>query len=217
MSINNVQLKGQMVRHMNKCGEKRAPMGMKSKVWGLGARTNAWRITSRHIKKASTRREVVYAFLNRDLLSFGQRVAKVALAEVGVEESPRGSNRGKRVDEYQRVAGISASPWCASFVAWVYRQVQPDIELPSLRAWVPSWTAFAGGKTFRAVPFDEARAGDYVTLWQSKHIEIVISRSGDYLNCVGGNTSSLGQDNNGGAVCRTHRHRSEVSIIGRKR
>lgn len=40
-------------------------------------------------------------------------------------------------------------------------------------------------------------------------------REGDYLRCVGGNTSPKGQNANGGMVANTRRHRSEVVVIGR--
>lgn len=60
-----IQLKKQMVRHMNKCRETKAKMNLESTVWGLGARRNAWRITSKHLPKASTSKTVVYDFLNR--------------------------------------------------------------------------------------------------------------------------------------------------------
>jgi hypothetical protein len=47
---------------------------------------------------------------------------RIALGEVGVHEEPPGSNRGPRVDEYLRAAGLDPAggsyPWCACFVTW---------------------------------------------------------------------------------------------------
>lgn len=39
-----------------------------------------------------------------------------------VQEEPRGSNRGKRVDEYEKVFGLRGEPWCACFVGWCLTQ-----------------------------------------------------------------------------------------------
>lgn len=42
-----------------------------------------------------------------------------AAGEVGVSEAPPGSNRGARVEEFQRAAGCPpGSAWCAAFVYW---------------------------------------------------------------------------------------------------
>lgn len=52
-------------------------------------------------------------------------IARIALAEVGVQESPRGSNRGPRVDQYQAATCLDKKDWgawCASFVCWVIRE-----------------------------------------------------------------------------------------------
>ncbi|HTE19600.1 MAG TPA: peptidoglycan-binding protein [Armatimonadota bacterium] len=47
----------------------------------------------------------------------GLAALEEAVARVGVRESPRGSNRGPEVDEYNRVAGAPpGSFWCMSFV-----------------------------------------------------------------------------------------------------
>jgi hypothetical protein len=67
------------------------------------------------------------------------------------------------------------------------------------------------------VAFENAQPGDFVTLWDSGHIEIVVKRKGDYLYAIGGNTSPVGRDANGGMVANTKRHRSEVTAIGRMR
>jgi len=47
------------------------------------------------------------------------RVVAIAKAELGVRESPNGSNDGPRVRQYQSATGAYRAPWCASFVQWV--------------------------------------------------------------------------------------------------
>lgn len=46
----------------------------------------------------------------------GARALDVARQEIGVAEDPPKSNRGARVEEYQR--GSAGQPWCAHFVSW---------------------------------------------------------------------------------------------------
>lgn len=56
-------------------------------------------------------------------LKLSELIIQVASAEVGVEESPRGTNRGPRVDEYQAATWLKKKDWgawCASFVCWVF-------------------------------------------------------------------------------------------------
>lgn len=35
-----------------------------------------------------------------------------------VQEEPRGSNRGNRVDEYEKLFHMKGEPWCAAFAGW---------------------------------------------------------------------------------------------------
>jgi hypothetical protein len=50
-----------------------------------------------------------------------EAVVCMALSQDGVMEEPPGSNRGQKVDEYNRTAGVSAgSFWCMSFVYWCF-------------------------------------------------------------------------------------------------
>jgi hypothetical protein len=64
-------------------------------------------------------------------MKLAEAVIVHARAEIGVQESPRGSNRGPRVDEYQRATWLHMrdwGPWCASFVCWVIREAMREGE-----------------------------------------------------------------------------------------
>lgn len=50
------------------------------------------------------------------------RIIGAARAELGVHESPWGSNDGARVRVYQSVTGAYHAPWCASFIQYVLRR-----------------------------------------------------------------------------------------------
>lgn len=50
----------------------------------------------------------------------GERIIELADAELGVQEEPKGSNRGKRVEEYLKAVGLGpGNPWCAAFVNFI--------------------------------------------------------------------------------------------------
>lgn len=67
-----------------------------------------------------------WALAIADLPRWRRRVVQVACSQVGVVESPIGSNRGVEVDAYLRPTGLSAVPWCAAFVSWVLREAGLD-------------------------------------------------------------------------------------------
>lgn len=52
-----------------------------------------------------------------------QDFLKVLSAEVGVQESPWGTNTGPRVRQYQSSTGAYWAPWCVSFQQWALKQV----------------------------------------------------------------------------------------------
>lgn len=51
-----------------------------------------------------------------------ERLISLAKAEVGVEEQPLGSNRGPRIDVYERVTGTVGLSWCVAFQQWLLAQ-----------------------------------------------------------------------------------------------
>lgn len=89
------------------------------------------------------------------------KAVKSALADVGVAEQPRGSNRGPRVQTYQNATWLGGTgwPWCVAF--WLYHTVAAGLEMPwkgagsyALHDWArkQGWT----------VPAGEAMPGDAV-------------------------------------------------------
>lgn len=59
-------------------------------------------------------------------------VLSAAKAEVGVRESPLGSNTGKRIREFQAADTLGGSfyPWCASFTAFCIEQAEKKLGYP---------------------------------------------------------------------------------------
>jgi hypothetical protein len=57
-----------------------------------------------------------------------------AASQIGVVESPPGSNRGPQVDVYLRTVGLNPVgqhySWCAAFVYWCFQQSSNELNLP---------------------------------------------------------------------------------------
>lgn len=219
----NVAVAKRMVSYAKAHDLKVPAISLTSPVWGKGKQTLAWRVSGHAFgdKNAATQKT---AQLIRLLFppSMGDMIRKVAIAEVGVHEEPAGSNTGNRVAQYQATTGAVKAPWCGSFNKWcivtaAHKLGKPVPKCADNHAYVPDITATirSGEHGWRKVDFDNAKPGDTVCLWNSGHVESVRYRQGDYLYCVGGNTSPVGQNNHGGMVALTKRHRSEVTVVGR--
>lgn len=148
-------------------------------------------------------------------MSTVQSVLTIAAAEIGVTESPAGSNRQK----YSLELGRPAEPWCADFVVWVSRKA--GLALPSESAYTP-WMANA----FRSRGMwhtAEPRPGDIAFFNFGsgiiRHVGIVekpINALGR-ITTIEGNTSpgDAGSQDNGGGVYRRSRLRSHIVGFGR--
>lgn len=216
--MNTVRLKYKMRKWLRDHHRPETPRMNMLPVWGKAARANAVVICGSPDERACW-----------DALfppTFGQKCVEVALGELGTKEHPARSNRGPRVDQYEMAVGswVVGKPWCASFVTWCTLKAAKLLgvkapRLPANAASVPSWTDMVrrGLYGWRRVEPADAKPGDVVTLWGSAHIERVrsVDVHGHVLHCIGGNTSVVGQNSNGGEVCETVRTFSEVTVVGR--
>lgn len=157
-------------------------------------------------------------------MSSAAKVLQVARAEIGVKESPAGSNKVKYNTEYygREVSG-DAYAWCAVFVWWVFKHAGcPELYFGGKRsAYCPTIADFyiAAGQT---VGKGNGQAGDIVLFdWDhnnsSDHIGIIESKNSDgSYTTIEGNTSN-GNNSNGGNVMRRTRYQSQISWIVRPR
>jgi hypothetical protein len=240
--VNVVVLKRNMREYAE--GAKPRPLKVprvmwKSKAWGLGARTLAWRVSG-HYGKATTDRLKLWEHFHP--LSFGQLVARVLAAKVGVHE--RGySNAGKWVDIFLHAVYLPGGyAWCAACAIWgqiraaiindvmddtrndyeVLRDVFHDLCYGNA-AYVPNLArAFRERRKahgWKAIPvtWEEVKAGDIIICFGGGHVETATGpvRAGR-VPTVGGNTSETGDQSNGGEVCRKNRAiGSEATSAGR--
>lgn len=156
-------------------------------------------------------------------------VLKIAASQIGVCESPAGSNKTK----YGKEFGMNGQPWCSIFLWWCFNHAkagklyphnanaayaQDEIVSKCGGAWVMKKNT---RKDSRKAYLKNAKAGDIVTFdfgamdGYRRHIGIVESVSGDYLICIEGNTSQRGSQSNGGMVCRQRRIYTSICVAAR--
>lgn len=93
--------------------------------------------------------------------SANPNLIQVAQGQVGVMESPLGSNRGKQVDAYNLTCGkdFLGAPWCASFARWCFYQIDRK-DVPG--AWSPSWYTAK-----RKIQTQDVKVGDQAVVYFS--------------------------------------------------
>lgn len=145
-----------------------------------------------------------------------ERVIEVAEGELGYTESPPDSNRTKYWDAYN--PSWQGQPWCVIFLWWCFDQAGERVAF------------FGGAKTAacstlltwyrqqgQGVSLNEIQRGDIVFYNFSggsspQHVGIVVSRAGNLVTCIEGNTSpgSEGSQDNGGCVAKKSRYLYQI-------
>lgn len=84
---------------------------------------------------------------------------KTAKSQIGVEENPKGSNRGEMVDAYNLTCGkeFLGAPWCSSFTRWCFYQIGKK-DVPG--AYSPSWY-----KKDRVIEANNVQPGDQALIY----------------------------------------------------
>lgn len=153
--------------------------------------------------------------LTRDQL---ERVLFVAQTQVNVTESPPNSNKGLKVEEYQRTVGIQVGkdPWCAGFIAWCgVTALGDDWFVPKVGgcATLGEWAAKLG------ILESSPKPGDAFLLWFPKlkrfaHTGFVetVNRDGSCLT-IEGNTSGAGSREGWGVFKHTRKWKPEDRFI----
>ncbi len=144
-------------------------------------------------------------------MATANELISLAASQIGVKESPSGSNKVKYWDYYKQHCGknYNGSPWCAAFVTWCMSEVGAwkftsdegrFRYCPSLVSWAKSngqWVDRSKG----------AKAGDIVLFGNGSRachvgiVEKVINST--TLQTIEGNTSTTSNDNGGSVMRRT--------------
>lgn len=130
-----------------------------------------------------------------------ESVLQIAEWQVGVMESPAGSNRVKYAEEY----GLNGYAWCQMFVWWVFHEAGFNLKKTSSCTELTNSYKNAGQwvtKDFK--PGDIAMFDFSGRKTITQHSGIIVEVHGDHIVTIEGNTG-VGNDTNGGAVMRRER------------
>lgn len=159
-----------------------------------------------------------------------RKAVTLALHYVGTTESPPGSNRGVRVDHWERNFGMLAQPWCGAFVGSMCNAAGAKIGNRIVYTPYIYTDATAGHNGLQRVVWQrntgfnygvKAQAGDLVLYDFAsggiKHVGMLRKDwhgSGPLLTVEGNTTfGTAGSQDNGGAVAMRSRDRSLVHSI----
>lgn len=140
-------------------------------------------------------------------MAAAKQILDIARAEIGVRESPAGSNCQK----YGKAYGWDGVAWCAIFVWWCFHQVDADALLPKKTA--SCWEMMDAAKKAGIWKVSGFKPGDVLIykFGASYHTGICESVSGNTVTAIEGNTG-ISNDANGGMVMR--RRRSVAFVKG---
>lgn len=156
-------------------------------------------------------------------MKLSERMVQIALAEVGVSEKPRGSNRGPRVNQYQCATDLDRAlwgAWCAAFVCWVMLQAmaaEPGQRYTFKRMTtaavrlIKTWSLRQDDSTrTRDEPGLDIQPGDIV-IYRFSHTGIAVTApdTNGFVQVVEGNTNKDG-GREGWLVCKQTRKCSAI-------
>lgn len=147
------------------------------------------------------------------------KAVKWAHGQVGVHESPAGSNWGHPVQDWIQRAGYTYPvPWCGCFAhEAVVEQGGANVYTQLGYAGNIIADARANRNGLRLVSASEAKAGDVASLWGAEHVVVLRGKiSGSTFPTVEGNTSAAnGSQTNGGEVAEKVRSVNDVDVFAR--
>jgi len=155
--------------------------------------------------------------------AFTEQLVNTALAEVGVKEVGS-SNRGPRVDQYQRATWLEEKDWgawCAAFVCWTIREAMKTQGVKETSGFkrpltakafdFERWSLAQDSTTQTRKPCgSDIQRGDLI-IWKFSHISIALGPPDkqDMIQTVDGNSNAKGS-RTGGMVCTPVRNIAQV-------
>ncbi|MDO9338759.1 MAG: peptidoglycan-binding domain-containing protein [Caulobacter sp.] len=158
------------------------------------------------------------------------KAVAVALAEVGVMEVPLGSNRGPRVDQYLKRAGVNPAggsfAWCAAFSYFVFDEAAAAIgkpnPVPKTAGVHEMWRRAGGARLQRFTPAQARANPELVQPGQLffldhggglGHMGLVVGVDGVRLTTVEGNTTDISGSREGiGVFKRMARKVAQINL-----
>ena len=148
-------------------------------------------------------------------MATAERLLSLARSQIGVSESPAGSNTVLyNAEYYARAVKGSGYPWCCTFVWWLFREAGASELFYNGRktAYCPTLLNYHKKQWVTG----DYKPGDVIFFnfagkKSAAHVGICESWDGSYMTSIDGNTGT-GNEANGGKVMR--RRRDKKYIVG---
>jgi len=147
-------------------------------------------------------------------MTLSEKALEIAVSQLGVEEVPRGSNRGSQVDQYIRSVGLDPAgkyPWCMALMYWCHSQAAEKMGLqnPMFKTGGVLLQWQKRKDKYRALT---PQPGDVFVMdygGGAGHTGIVEKVHDDFVETIEGNTNDEGS-REGFEVCRRKRPRNKI-------
>ena len=137
----------------------------------------------------------------------------MAISQIGVEETPRGSNWGTQVKAYLNSVGINfPASWCMAFVYWCFDQARQQEGINTPRLITKTGGVIAQWNKSKSYRVTDPQPGDVFIMDFGNglgHTGIVESVEEHLIHTVEGNTNDTGS-REGYEVCRRMRTKSSI-------
>jgi len=139
------------------------------------------------------------------------KALEVAKTQLGVEESPRGSNWGFSVQVYLKSVGITfPASWCMAFVYWCFNKAAKQLGI--VNPLVKTGGVLAHYNRAKSYRVTSPQVGDIFIMDFGNgfgHTGIIERIEGEILHTIEANTNDTGS-REGYEVCYRTRHKSQV-------
>ena len=146
----------------------------------------------------------------------------IARTQIGVKETPPGSNRGPRVEEYLKSVHLGPGyAWCAAFVYWCFEQASASLNrvnpLPRTAGCLDHWNKSNGLKiTSQKAIADPSliEPGDIFIIRGhgiKGHTGIVVGICGEFIHTIEGNTNTF-HSSEGDGVLEQQRRIDDINV-----
>lgn len=168
----------------------------------------------------------------KDAIQHLQDLVALAQSQLGVAESPKGSNRGEALekyfaaDDYKPGKTDDGYPWCAAFICWLLQEWMKAGAKTRFRFTAPRTPSAFGlidwahsqravqvitahdiqAKRYRVAPGD-------IVVWNFSHVSLCeVPQAGMYVTTIDGNTDKAG-GREGYEVARKTRPVSKIRAV----
>lgn len=148
-------------------------------------------------------------------MTLQEKALEIAVTQLGIEEVPRGSNRGPQVDEYIKSVGLNPAgkySWCMALMYWCFNQAADKMGVtnPMLKTGGVLLQWQKRKDKYRAIT---PQPGDVFIMDYGKglgHTGIVTAVHPETIETIEGNTNDEGS-REGFEVCRRIRPRNKIA------